>query len=146
VREHARMTRRDLPPTLLSGQPFLVRDAIALGVPYGVLRGGRFRQVCRDIYVAADAQDTEQLRLATAKLVLPPGAVVTGRSAAWLLGVDIARLDDRLEVTVPRGVTIGTRGMLCPLQADIPDGDIVVRRGVPVTGPLRTAFDLARRA
>jgi hypothetical protein len=139
------MTRRDLPPTLLSGEPFLVSDAIALGVPYKVLRGSRFRRVCRDVYVASAAPDTERLRLETVRLVLPKGAVVSGTSAAWLLGVDILRKDDLLEVTLPRGVTIGTRRMLRPLQADLPPEDVVFRRGLPVTRPLRTAFDLARR-
>jgi very-short-patch-repair endonuclease len=139
------MTRRDLPSLLLSGEPFLVGTAANLGVPYEVLRGGRFRQVCREVYVAADAVDTQRLRLSAVQLVVPASAVVTGRSAAWLLGVDIALLDDLIEVTLPRGMTLRGRGVLRPLQAEITAEDIVVRRGVQVTSPLRTAFDLARR-
>jgi hypothetical protein len=43
-------------------------------------------------------------------------------------------------------MTAGTRSVLRPLQAEIPAEDIVVRRGVSVTTPMRTAFDLARRS
>ena len=136
---------REVPDALLTGEPFLVSAARAMGVPYKQLRGERFRQVCREIYVAADAPDCERLRLASLRLVLPPEAVVTGLSAAWLLGLDIGRPDDLLEVTLPRGATIGHRGLLRVLQAQIPPEDIVIRGGVPVTRPLRTAFDLARR-
>lgn len=139
------MTRRNLPATLLNGQPFLVSDALKLGVPYEILRGERFRRICREVYVAADAPDSQRLRLSAVQLVVPAEAVVTGRSAAWLLGVDIALLDDLIEVTLPRGMTLRSRGVLRPLQAEITDADIVVRRGVKVTSPLRTAFDLARR-
>ncbi|MDX6253996.1 MAG: hypothetical protein QOJ11_330 [Frankiales bacterium] len=139
------MTRYALPTDLLSGEPFLVTEAVLRGVSYRVLRGSRFRRMFRDVYVAADAPDTERLRLAAVRLILPEGAVVSGRSAAWLLGVDIARKDDLLEVTLPRGMTVGTRNVLRPLQADVPAEDIVVRRGVQLTGPMRTAFDLARR-
>jgi hypothetical protein len=139
------MTRYALPTDLLSGEPFLVTEAVRRGVSYKVLRGTRFRRMFRDLYVAADAPDSERLRLAAVRLILPEGAVVSGRSAAWLLGVDIARKDDLLEVTLPRGMTAGTRSVLRPLQAEIPAGDIVVRRGVQLTGPMRTAFDLARR-
>ena len=134
-----------VPATLLSGQPFLVADAVAMGVSYKQLRGGRFRRVCRDVYVAADVLDSERLRLAAIRLVLPTDAVLSGLSAAWLLGLDIGRTDDLLEVTVPRGLTVGSRGLLRVRQAELPPEDIVVRAGVPVTRPLRTAFDLARR-
>ncbi len=134
-----------VPATLLSGQPFLVADAVAMGVSYKQLRGGRFRRVCRDVYVAADVLDSERLRLAAIRLVLPTDAVLSGLSAAWLLGLDIGRTDDLFEVTVPRGLTVGSRGLLRVRQAELPPEDIVVRAGVPVTRPLRTAFDLARR-
>jgi hypothetical protein len=140
------MTRDALPTDLLNGEPFLVTAAVLRGVSYKILRGGRFRRMFRDVYVAADAPDTERLRLAAVRLILPEDAVVSGRSAAWLLGVDIARQDDLLEITLPRGMTLGNRTVLRPLQAEILEADIVVRRGVQVTSPLRTAFDLARRS
>jgi AbiEi antitoxin C-terminal domain len=134
------------PLELLNGQPFLVSRARTLGVSITVLRGPLFRRVCRDIYVAADAPNTPTLRLAAVSLILPPTAVLSGLSAAWLLGIDVARQPDGpLEVTLPAGVTLRGRGIFTPKQATLDTADIGLRRGVRVTSPLRTAYDLARR-
>jgi hypothetical protein len=44
--------------------------------------------VLPDVYVAAGADLTHELRARCAAVLLP-GAVVTGRSAAWLWRVDV---------------------------------------------------------
>ncbi len=134
------------PAELLNGRPFRGDHARALGVSPDVLRGPRFRRVCREVYVAADAPDCPELRLAAIAMVLPKDAVLSGLSAAWLLGLDIAtRGDGPLEVTAPRGTVLQGRGLFVPLQAHLDASDIVRRHGVLVTSPLRTAYDLARR-
>ena len=69
------------------------------------LRGPAWRALFRDVYVAADRPVTHALRARAAAGVLRPGAVVTGRSAAVLWGVDLATADDDVELVLPRGRT-----------------------------------------
>lgn len=140
------MARRPYVPDELTHGPFRRADAVALGVSARQLRSYGFRRVCHDVYVSAAAPDDPALRLAAVRLVAPPHAVVSGVSAAWLLGCDVRRSTaEPIEVTAPRGVTFSNRrGLLRPRQALVPDDDVVEVGGVRVTSPLRTAFDLAR--
>ncbi|MDX6255274.1 MAG: hypothetical protein QOJ11_1608 [Frankiales bacterium] len=134
------------PAELLNGQPFLVSSARSLGVSPGVLRGPLFRAVCHGVHVAADTPDGTGLRLAAARLILPSSAAFSGNTAAWLHGIDIARDEDApLEVTFAPGTAALGRGLFTPRQATLAAADVVSRRGVPVTSPVRTAYDLARR-
>jgi hypothetical protein len=133
-------------------QPFTVDQAGDRGVPRQVLRGlvasGHVRRVLRGVYAAAQLRDDIGTRTRAISLVVPPGAVVTDRTAAWLHGVDIL---PRSAVTEPpplsvfrsggtrvrrEGVAGGTRGLLARDVMDI--------GGVQVTVPLRTACDLGR--
>lgn len=138
-----------LPPAraqLLNGRPFTVSRARELGVSLTVLRGASFRRVCREVYVAADSPDTPRLRLAAAALILPADAVVSGPTAAWLHGLDIGRdADAPLEVTFPSGQVRQGRGLFVARQSSLTVDDVVQKRGVRVTSPERTAYDLARR-
>jgi hypothetical protein len=89
------------------------------------------------------------MRAAALTLVLPPGAIVADRTAAWLHGVDIL---PRSALVTPPPLTVvhmtGDTRMRRP-EADghrrglIPS-DITVVHGVPVTTGLRTALDLGR--
>lgn len=134
------------PAELLTGRPFLVSSARRLGVSPDVLRGPLFRTVCRGVRVAAGTPDGTGLRLAAAQLILPPSAAFSGNAAAWLHGLDVARDDDvPLEVTFAPGATVLGRGLFTPRQATLDAADVVRRRGIPVTSPQRTAYDLARR-
>jgi hypothetical protein len=140
------MRRAHAPAELLNGRPFLVISARELGASPGVLRGPLFRSVCHGVHVAADTPDSTGLRLAAARLILPPSATFTGGTAAWLHGIDIARDEDApLEVTFAPGTAALGRGLFTPRQATLAAADVVHRRGVPVTSPVRTAYDLARR-
>jgi hypothetical protein len=134
------------PSELLDGQPFRLDQARTWGVTPGVLRGPLFRRVCREVYVSAETQDTIALRLAAVQLILPPEAVLSGSSAAWAFGIDVARtVDEPLQVTLPRGISLRGRGLFTCVQAQLAPADIVQRRGVLVTSALRTAYDLARQ-
>lgn len=112
-------------------------------------RRGLIRDVVRGVCVAAQVRDTIELKVAALKLVVPPTAVVTDRTAAWLHGVDLLHrsavheappvdvFDRRHAARVRRpGVRSGQRMM--------PDTDVMAVDGVLVTTPLRTALDLGR--
>lgn len=140
------MSRHAHIPDELATGPFLTADALASGVSRAMLSGNAWRRLAHGIHVPADLAITTDVLVAAVKLVLPRGAVISGTSAALLHGCDI-RLDSNepIEITVPRGVTVGARGLLRVRQALVVEEDVVEVGGVAVTSPVRTAFDLARR-
>jgi very-short-patch-repair endonuclease len=74
---------------------------------------------------------------------LAPGVVFSHRSAASLHGLDLGALP-LVEVTAPYGRAIWPRPGMHIRHAPLDEGDTAERQGVPVTSPMRTAFDLAR--
>jgi hypothetical protein len=133
-------------------EPFTRALAHQLGVTRGqfdqLLARGLVRPVVRGVFVTAQAVDTIRLRASALALVVPPSAIVTDLTAAWLHGVDLlpgpalyempplqifGRTGSRLRRPA---VSSGTRRML--------DSDVTVVDGVLVTTKLRTALDLGR--
>lgn len=109
----------------------------------GQLRSSAWRRLFADVYACASLMVDHRLRARAVRLLLPD-AVLSGRSAAVLWGVDLAGPDDDVECTVPLSCRAGTvRGVRVTRRA-LPPGDTVARGGVRVTTPLRTALDLAR--
>lgn len=133
-------------------RPFTTAEAGALGVSRELLRKLRdralVREVVRGVQVVAQVPDTIECRVEAVRLVLPAGAVVTDRTAAWLHGVDVLPRRAAYE-PVPLDVFSteesrlrrpGVRSGIRMLGA----GDLCEVEGVPVTTPLRTALDLGR--
>lgn len=132
--------------------PFTQQQARASGITqHGfekLVRGGLLRRVVRGVYAVAQAPDDMLLRASALALVIPPTAVVTDRTAAWLHGVEILprtalTLAPPIEIVhvddtrVRRPEVDGRRRGLIP-------SDITVVHGVRVTTGLRTALDLGR--
>jgi very-short-patch-repair endonuclease len=88
---------------------------------------------------------THELKCRAAALVLPPGAAITGRSAATLRGVSLAKPGDPVEVSAPMGLLVQRRKELHVRQSAQDMGTVSTTCGVPVTDPLHTAFDLVGR-
>jgi len=98
----------------------------------------------RDVYVnSADPVD-HRLRIEAAALLLPRCAVIGGRSALCLTGMNEVVEHDRLvEVVVPPGAHFGpVRGMRIRTAA-LPAHE-VIRAPIPRTTPMRTCLDIAR--
>lgn len=120
-------------------------QAVRLGVTRRQLQGSRWRQLYDGVYAPAHLIDGPQLRIAAAALVLPPGGAISGRWAAYQYGVDVLPPPGGpVEVTVPRTNTLTCRPGLFVRHALLPSSDVRSVSGVPVTTPVRTAFDLAR--
>ena len=138
--------RRPLAPAELRARPFTRRQALSVGLTDDHLRSSAWRRLLRDVYVSVELPDTPELRAAAASLVLPHGAVIGYTAAAWLHGADV-RVSPLapIEVVVGRGDQLRRAGLRAT-SALIEPSDIAVVRGVPVTSPVRTAFDLARRS
>jgi hypothetical protein len=132
--------------------PFTAAQAYALGVSRRsfafMLTCGLLRRVVRGVFTAAQAPNDTLVRASALALVVPPTAIVTDRTAAWLHGVDIL---PRSALTDPPPIDIvhvddtrvrrpevdGRRRGLTP-------SDITVIHGIRVTTAARTALDLGR--
>ena len=132
------------PPQPLDG-PFRGSVAVAGGLlTPRQLRHRSWRRLFPDVYVHADLPVTHGLR-ARAAALLRPDAVVTGRSAAVLWGVELAGPSDDVEVTVPRGSHPLRVAGLTARRADLPADWTCRRRGVCTTTPEATTVTLAAR-
>jgi very-short-patch-repair endonuclease len=75
---------------------------------------------------------------------LPPGGVFSGRTAAWLYGINVPPCSP-IEVTLPRlGHTSRLAGVSLR-RSDLHPGDVDTINGLPTTSIVRTLADLARR-
>jgi Protein of unknown function (DUF559) len=142
----ARLGRMPSPhvPSELTAGPFTTYEAARYGVSARSLDGASWRRLTRNVYCWAGLDDTPNLRAGAVALVLPPGGVVSGRSAAWLHGVDLLPASAPVSVTVPRASTVGPRAGVTIRRAAVSPTDQELVAGIPVTSALRTAFDLAR--
>src|SRR5262252_5190325 len=137
------MPRRPAIPEELTSAPFTLTEARRAGLSRWQLRGASWRRISGGLYVWAGLQVSWELTLAALRRRLLDGAAFSGRTAAWLHG--FAPLSGGLpEVTVPYGRGISGRAGLSVRHGTLTDVDVVERCGLPVTSPLRTAFDLAR--
>ncbi|MGX5655069.1 endonuclease domain-containing protein [Geodermatophilus nigrescens] len=131
------------PPDLV-GPPFRGTAAVAAGLLTGdQLRSRAWRRLFRDVYVHREVPLTHELRAVAAAGVLLPGAVVSGRSAAVLWGVELAGPEDDVELTLPAGRHPVRAAGLRVRRARLTEADVMRRRGVPATLPLATALQLA---
>ncbi len=106
------------------------------------LRGDRVVRLFRDVYTWAETSITHELRARAAALALPPGAVVTGRSAATVRGAPVCWTDDPVHVVAPLELRIGRRsGVLLRRTALRPDEYGPWGDGL-IASPLRMALDL----
>jgi hypothetical protein len=128
----------------LGGTPFRGSGAVRRGLlTERALRGPRYRRLFPDIYLLAEAPTDLAARSQAALLLAPGQFVLSGYSAAELLGAGCAPAETNVELTVPGGDFREQPGLSIhrDLLADDEIGDC---GGVPVTTALRTAWDLAR--
>jgi uncharacterized protein DUF559 len=104
------------------------------------LRQGRWRIRLPEVYVIVGAPWSHEQDLLAACLAAGPGAVVSHRAALWLWGVGPRKLDV-VEITVPESQHVRLKGVVVRRSLDVHRADVVERRGIPVTNPLRTLVD-----
>jgi hypothetical protein len=107
------------------------------------LRGPAWTALFRDVHVAADQPVTHALRARAAAGVLRPGAVVIGRSAAVLWGVDLASAQDDVELALPPGAHPMRMPGVQARRVLLDPRHVCTRRGVLVTDPDATAVAVA---
>jgi len=122
--------------------PFRSSDAMAAGLLTArQLDGPAWRRLFRSVYLAAGVPLDHLTWCQAAALVLPPGAALSHGSAAFLY--DAGRPAAGVPVVVTARALRAQAGLRV-VRAPLPPADVWWRGGLPVTSPLRTAFDLAR--
>ncbi len=127
--------------------PFRGSAAVAAGlVTPAVLHGPRFRRLLPDIHVTADAEVDLELRSFAAAVLVGPHGVLSGWSAAEVLGASCARPGAPAEVTLLDGHQRRSLPGLLVHRDRLTPGETTHLRGVALTTPERTARDPVRRA
>ena len=132
----------------LPRRPLTYSAALAAGLTRGELRSRRWRRLHRDVYVWAWLPEAHpSVRTQAASLLLPDGGVVGGWAAAWLHGARWLDGAGRpVPLVVPRPAQIRPRPGVVVQRGQLPPDDRATARGIPVTAPQRTCFDLLRGA
>ena len=123
---------------------FIGSHAIAAGlISKRQLRSLGYRRLVHGVYADPSLQVDHQLRSRAVALLLPGGAAIGGHSAAAWHGAPFAAVTDPVTVVGPADlVWAGPRGV----RVHRSQGVVPIARdddGVPVTSPLRTAWDVA---
>jgi hypothetical protein len=142
--------RQDVQATV---RPRSRSDLIAAGVSRRTLAGSSWRQVSRGSHVPASAPGTPAQRVVEACATVPDGCV-SGWAAAYVLGAEMFDGRDALtgrrqdvRVVLPLAASrVAAPGLRCVRTERLASDEVVVRHGVRVTSPVRTAIDLAREA
>jgi len=132
--------RRAVPAELRMG-PFTVPEARNLGFRWRNLQTTSWRRLSRGQYASTQIPDDIELQLRAAQQRLPDRSAFSGRTAAWILGLDLSPCDP-IEATVPRGISVRSRAGMKIRRAVLVDGDVIQRRGFRLTNPVRTVTDL----
>jgi hypothetical protein len=94
------------------------------------------------MYVWAGLPDTPGLKIEAVRRRLPPTAVFSGLTAAWLHGLDVEACKP-IEVTIPKGIGVSGRAGIVVRRAGLAPSEVVSLRGQPATSLLRTLRDLS---
>lgn len=135
-------------------RPFTYQQAAATGLQTREL--GRLceehylRRMVAGVYVATQVSDSISVRAAALRLVVPPDAVITDRTAGWLFGANMILAPGAHLVVPPVSVFLNRRGgrlrngLVDSGQRYMADDDVMEVHGLAVTTPIRTACDLGR--
>ena len=105
------------------------------------LDGKSWRRLYRDIYADAALPLSHQLAVRGAVLVIPDGAVISGRSAAFLWGAAMSEPSGPVAIWSPRafGPIRGLTIRVSPMPASC----VTAHRGIPVCTPEHAAWEMA---
>ncbi|SEP61352.1 hypothetical protein [Microlunatus flavus] len=123
------------------------------GVSPRALAGPTWRRVGNGLHVPSAARPVPAQRVIEA-VTSVPGGCLSGWAAAYVLGADAfdgrdaltgRRQDVRVVLPLAAGRIVAP-GLRCVRTERLGEDEVVLRHGVRVTAPVRTAVDLAREA
>lgn len=138
------MPRASRVPHELKIRPFSLEEARLAGLTPSALKGKRWRRIGASLYCWHSLKPDVRSLVAAWRQSLPPDAAFTGRTAAWLHGLELEP-DGRLEVCVPVRTQLRSREGLDVWRCDIDPTEITIVRGTRVTTLGRTLLDLCAR-
>jgi very-short-patch-repair endonuclease len=109
------------------------------------LRGPSVRRLFQDVYTRADVEVTHELRCRGAALLAPPEAVLTGRSAATVHGIDLAKPNDPVEMVVPEKHRFGPIVGIKVRRTEVKPEESKPWNGIRIARKSRIALDLLLR-
>lgn len=134
-------------------RPQSLKDLAAAGVSAEMTRSKRWRRSSRGFFVPSDAPHSTAQRILEATPLLPERGAFAGWAAAYALGVDLLDGLDALTMTaLPVPIHLGQNlGRATPsglrlARERLPVAHRRLAHGLPVTSPMRTAFDGGRWA
>jgi very-short-patch-repair endonuclease len=130
-RQHGVVTRAQLIEVGLSDQAIGRR-----------VEDGRLWRVHQGVYAVGRPTLTLFGRFSAAVLSCGPGAALSHLAAGVLLGL-LGERGLRIDVTVPGSGGRRRRGAVIIHRGPLPDTDVTIKHGIPVTTPARTLIDLA---
>jgi Protein of unknown function (DUF559) len=135
------MGRAPLVPLALTKRPFTIEEARSAGLDRWHLRGSSWRRIGPETYAWSGLGDAPIVRVVAASLRLPPSALFSGLTAAWLHGLEAAPCDP-IAVTVPLSAGVSGRAGMLVHRATLSEREITKRNGLRVTTIERTLADL----
>ncbi|MEA3019116.1 MAG: hypothetical protein QOI47_640 [Actinomycetota bacterium] len=107
------------------------------------LESGELIRAANAVYILPGSPRTWRQALMVAVLDAGPGACVSHRAAAILLGIARRGAAEVVEITAPRRRSSRIEGAIVHEPLDLRyDEHVIVIDGIPCTGPLRTLVDL----
>ncbi len=124
---------------------FLGSHAVSEGaVTAKQLKSGLYRRLLHNVYADPGLVADHRLHAVAAALVMPPEAVLGGRSAAAWWGAPFASAIDPVVALVPHSSAWrGPRGVRVHRTPLDPADVVTLEDGTRITGPLRTSWDVA---
>jgi very-short-patch-repair endonuclease len=131
ARQHGVVTRAQLVERGLGGGAIDAR-----------IRAGRLHRIHRGVYAVGHPRLTREGRYLAAVFAFGDGAAMSHRSAAVHWGL-LPERGPRIDVTVPGSGGRARRGAVIVHRSPLPEAEVTVKKGIPVTTPARTIIDLA---
>jgi very-short-patch-repair endonuclease len=131
-------------PVALTTNAFSLEEARRHGLTKDHLLGASWRRLGGGLYAACAIADDPDVVIDASSRRLPMTAVFSGRTAAWLHGLDLPPCDP-VEVTLPLGSHTSRLAGIAVRRSDVGASETVTRRGHPATSVVRTLADLGRR-
>ena len=137
------MPRAPLIPIALTTGPFNLEEAWRHGLTKDHLLGASWRRLGGGFYALRALADDPSVVLAATSRRLPMSAVFSGRTAAWLHGLDLPPCNP-IEVTLPPRCHTTRLVGVAVRRSTVTASEMVMRRGQQATSLVRTLADLGR--
>jgi hypothetical protein len=139
---HHSARRRSPLPESLRTRPFLLGEAVEMGMTRNQLRSATLRHPARSVYVAESVPESLEVKVKAWQLVLPDDAALFGVTAAEWYGLPV-RADDQVHIIVPAGGVVPVRRLGLVPHEGLGDEDWQLWRDVKTCTPAVTFLQLA---